>query len=365
MLRPVAKSEAIYMTLILQARLLKHLLLAMLCLVLPMPAYALPVVSEKIIFLNEDGSHYVRYDTTRTGHPSYNIWFEKARQKSPEEHLKDYLYIYPNEYQWDTSSQAKYDLLRINSGSYATLVQGKLDPENEIKRGKDGVYTFSNWDGKTRTPENHYGIWNKPDNFSQLVYAWVFPQNFNIISYQSNRPGKWVKRNNTITYYGKNVNDLVFTIKYQPRTNQVYQELAKALNKQKKIKLAQDTRGVKITVAARVLFSSGSSELTGGGKSILNSVAYPLRNRKNIKIIVEGHTDNVPISGQLAKTYKSNWELSAARSLNVLHYLAQQKVPESRLEARALGAERPIASNKTRDGRTRNRRIEIIIKDIK
>ena len=325
---------------------------------------ALPAVSEKIIFLNEDGRHYVRYDTTRTDHSSYSLWFENQEGLLPEQHLKDFLYLYPNEHQWDTTKQPGYDLMKITSGSYATLVQGELD-NTEITIGNDGVYSYTNWDGKTRTPDNHYGIWNEPDIFSQLTYAWVFPGNFNIISYRANRKGDWVKRNNTITYYGNNVNDLVFTIKYQPRSNPMYRELVKALNEQEQVKLEQDTRGVKITLATTLLFSSGSSDLSKRGKSVLRRLSDTLSKRDDIKIIVEGHSDNISIKGRLAKKYKTNWELSATRSLNVLHYFAGHGVPEAQLEVRAHGSERPIASNDTEQGRAKNRRIEIMIMSTK
>ncbi|MCW8934046.1 MAG: OmpA family protein [Gammaproteobacteria bacterium] len=319
------------------------------------------VISEKIIFLNEDGKNYVRYDTLRTGHPSYDIWFEKGQQKTPAQHLKDYLYVYPDKYRWDSKSQEKYDLLKIASGTYATLVQNKLIDNVDLKIDKDGVYTYKNWDGKTTTPENNYGIWNKPENFSQLVYAWVFPQNFNVISYKSNRPGKWVKRNNTITYYGNNVNDLVFTIKYQPRSNNLYRELVKALDELEQIQLEQNTKSVRITLAATVLFSSGSGELSQQGKRILEKVSKALVNSNNLRIIIEGHTDNIPITGKLRKKYKSNWELSSTRSLNVLHYMTEQKIPEHRLESRALGSTKPVASNKNQQDRSKNRRIEILL----
>ena len=338
----------------------KLLLLTVLNLCLLSPVMALPVVSEKIIFLNEDGKHYVRYDTTRTDHNSYDLWFKKEERQLPEQHLKDFLYLYPNEHQWDTTKQPGYDLMKINSGSYATLVQDELEP-GEINIGDDGVYTYSNWDGKTKTPDNHYGIWNDPDIFSQLTYAWVFPRNFNIISYNANRKGKWVKRNNTITYYGSDVNDLVFTIKYQPRNNPIYRELVKELNDQEQVQLEQDSRGVKITLATTLLFSSGSSELSDRGKSILRKLSNTLSRRDDIKIIIEGHSDNVSIKGKLAKKYKTNWELSASRSLNVLHYFASHSVPESQLEVRAHGSERPVASNDTEQGRAKNRRIEIMI----
>jgi len=324
-------------------------------------AIAAPVVSEKIIFLNEDGINYVRYDTTRTNHKTYDIWFKKVKDKLPEQHLKDFLYLYPNEHKWDSATHTRYDLMRVASGSYATLVQGKLLNDSEINVGSDGVYTYTNWDGKTKTPDNHFGIWNKPDVFSHLVYAWVFPNNFNIISYSANRKGDWVKRNNTITFYGKKVNDLVFTIKYQSRSNPLYKKLLKALNQQEQIQLEQDSKGVKITLAATVLFSSGKSKLSVGGKAILRTLSNALSRHKDIKIVIEGHSDNVSIKGGLAKKYKSNWELSATRSLTVLHYIAAHNVAESQLEARAHGSNQPIASNDTPQRKNKNRRIEIIV----
>jgi outer membrane protein OmpA-like peptidoglycan-associated protein len=325
---------------------------------------ALPLVSEKIFFLNEDGKHYVRYETTRTDHHSYTIWFKKDNIKQSDQHLKDFLYIYPNNHSWDTTTQPDYDLMQIDSGSYATLVQAELN-NTEINISDDGTYTYTNWDGRTLTPDNHYGLWNKPDSFSQMAYAWVFPQNFNIISYKANRKGKWVKRNNTITYYGYNVNDLVFTIKYQPRINPVYRELVKALNEQKQVQLKQESQGVKITLATTLLFSSGSSDLSEKGKLILKRLTRTLSRRNDIKIIIEGHSDNDSINGALAKKYKTNWELSAARSLNVLHYFADHNILESQLEVRAHGSVRPVALNDTDEGRAKNRRIEIMIVNTK
>ncbi|MDH5736022.1 MAG: flagellar motor protein MotB [Gammaproteobacteria bacterium] len=346
---------------------IKSLFTVALCFFLLSSVYAQEVISEKIFFLSEDGKGYVRYDTTRTNNPGYDIWFKKVKDQLPEKHLKDYLYMYPNDYKWDATSQSGYDLMKIASGSYATLIQGTLINKTEVDVGDDGVYTYSNWDGKSRMADNHYGIWNKPDNFSQLVYAWVFPQNFNIVSYVANKKGKWVKRNNTITYYGEDVNDLVFTIKYQPRSNSIYKDLLKAINQKEQEKeqilLEQNAKGVKITLAATVLFSSGSSDLSENGAAILRRLSKALSTRDDLNVVIEGHTDNVSIKGALAKKYKSNWELSAARSLTVLHYMAGNNVLESRLESRAHGSLRPIFSNETELGRSKNRRIEILVVD--
>ena len=81
------------------------------------------------------------------------------------------------------------------------------------------------------------------------------------------------------------------------------------------------------------------------------------------RIIVEGHTDSIPIRGDLKKKYASNWELSALRATAVIHILAGAGISEKRLEAHAFGVTLPIASNDTAKGRSRNRRIELLIQE--
>ncbi len=320
---------------------------------------AATVIKEKIIFLKEDGQHYLGYETIRTNYSSYDLTYLKLEGGKPEDNLKGFFYINPNEYTWDSTTKPQYDLLKFAQGSWATLVEESLD-EN-LTLNEKGTYIFGNWNGKTKTPEGHYGEWNSPDNFSQFVYVWVFPQNFDIVKYQCNREGDWVKRHNTITYYGKDVNDLVFSIKYRLKSQQTFEALAKKFVGNEHVQLKQQEKGVKVTVGATVLFPSGKSELTLEGKILLTKVIEALKERGEVGIVVEGHTNNVPIKGALVKVYPTNWELSAARSLTVLHYLAENGISESRLEARAYGSQRPIASNQTDQGKARNRRIELMI----
>jgi outer membrane protein OmpA-like peptidoglycan-associated protein len=341
------------------ARLLKYLLMSVLFSMFASSIEAATVIGEKIIFLKEDGQHGLTYYTTRTDYSNYTIWFEKEEGETVEDILKDYLYFYPNDYHWDTTSNHQYNLLKIPQGSYANLSTYELSSTV----GKDGIYTYKNWDGKTKTPEGHFGDWNTPDNFTQYVYVWVFPKKFDIVKYECNRTGEWVKRQNAIAYYGKNINDLVFTIKYRPRSQATYEILTKSLAEQEQVQLVQQKEGVKIMVGATVLFPSGSNVLTKKGRSLLEKVIYALKKRGKVGIIVEGHTDNIPIKGELSKIYPTNWELSAARALTVLHYLAKKGIPESRLESIAYGSQRPIASNKNEQGRSRNRRIELMIKE--
>ncbi|HEX9023817.1 MAG TPA: OmpA family protein, partial [Geobacteraceae bacterium] len=72
-------------------------------------------------------------------------------------------------------------------------------------------------------------------------------------------------------------------------------------------------------------------------------------------------TDNVQISGSLSRKYPTNWELSAARAINVTRYLQQQGIDPALLSAVAYGEYRPVAGNDTEEGKAKNRRIEIIL----
>ena len=141
---------------------------------------AATVIKEKIIFLKEDGQHYLGYETTRTNYSSYDLTYLKIEGGKPEDNLSGFFYINPNEYRWDSTTKPQYDLLKFAQGSWATLVEESLDENLTIN--EKGTYIFENWIGETKTPEGHYGEWNSPDNFSQFVYVWVFPQNFDIIN---------------------------------------------------------------------------------------------------------------------------------------------------------------------------------------
>lgn len=115
---------------------------------------------------------------------------------------------------------------------------------------------------------------------------------------------------------------------------------------------------IKINIAAPVLFASGKAALSPVSAEVLGPVAKVLSRLPN-DIVIEGHTDSVPIrSGD----YATNWELSAARADAVVELLAKRyAIPQERMIAAAYGEYRPVADNATAAGRARNRRIEIIV----
>ena len=110
-----------------------------------------------------------------------------------------------------------------------------------------------------------------------------------------------------------------------------------------------------------ILFDSGKAEVKKGGLEILGKVISILKDVNDKSIRIEGHTDNVQIVGVLAKRYPTNWELSAARAINVTRHLQDQGIDPGQLSAVAYGEWKPVATNDTAEGKAKNRRIEIIL----
>ena len=127
----------------------------------------------------------------------------------------------------------------------------------------------------------------------------------------------------------------------------------------KQVKVEMQDKGLVITFVSEVLFDSGKAKLRKDSFSKLDKVASVLNTTvADLNVGIEGHTDNQPIK---RSGWKSNWELSTARALSVLHYLSDKSVGEPRLAAIGYGEYKPVASNDTKEGRQANRRVEIVI----
>ena len=128
----------------------------------------------------------------------------------------------------------------------------------------------------------------------------------------------------------------------------------------KQVKLEMMEKGLVISFVADVLFDSGKAKIRSGAYAVLDKVARVLtENVPQLNVGIEGHTDNTPIK---FSNWKSNWELSSARALSVLHYLVDKKgISPDRLSAVGYGEYHPVASNDTKIGRQANRRVEIVI----
>lgn len=146
---------------------------------------------------------------------------------------------------------------------------------------------------------------------------------------------------------------------YQALTTQLQQELN---SDQAQVQQLQSQ--VKLTLVDSLLFSEGGWQINRKGEETLDKIIPTLRKVTTGRIVVEGHTDNVPIGPALRARFPSNWELSTARATDVVRYLASKGVPQNVLAAEGFGDSRPVASNATPEGRAKNRRVEIVISGI-
>ncbi len=106
------------------------------------------------------------------------------------------------------------------------------------------------------------------------------------------------------------------------------------------------------------LFKPGSAAVEAQALPLLDKLVHVVL-QSDAKVIVEGHTDNVPIHSDV---YPSNWELAGARAGAVVRALQAGGIPAFRLQGEAFADSRPRAPNATEDGRRKNRRVEILIR---
>lgn len=141
----------------------------------------------------------------------------------------------------------------------------------------------------------------------------------------------------------------------------MYEKVLKYMQDNKmeaKVQIRQESRGVVIELKENVLFESGKVDLIPESIPILKKVAGLLNKFPN-DVIVEGHTDNLPIRSGY---YQSNWELSTDRAVKVVRYFTDtEKLEGKRFTAVGCGEYKPIDTNDTNEGRKNNRRVNILI----
>lgn len=127
------------------------------------------------------------------------------------------------------------------------------------------------------------------------------------------------------------------------------------------MKVALDREGIRITIKSPILFDSGEAELRSDAAPVLDELVTILALSPNL-VVVEGHTDNVPIHNE---RFPSNWELSTARAISVARHLFERGGFEpARFAVAGYGEYHPLEPNDTPGGRQENRRVEIILKNI-
>ena len=150
-------------------------------------------------------------------------------------------------------------------------------------------------------------------------------------------------------------------IAVDPEVVKMYQEVIDFVEKNglsEEISLSMDADGVYMNVKAAILFAPGSAVITESGRPAVQKVAELISNFEN-KVVIEGHTDNIPHHDQ---KFDSNWELSAGRAIAVLRHLVEQRnIDPSRLSAVGYGEYNPLVPNDTAEQRAANRRVNIVL----
>ena len=150
------------------------------------------------------------------------------------------------------------------------------------------------------------------------------------------------------------------------RQQMIYDNLQAAFSKEQQanqVKIEMMKSGIKVNLANEILFPSGSADLNAQGIDVLKRAAAELK-KSPYQTLVAGYTDNVSISAKLKEKYPSNWELAGARSARVVRLLEEEGVPSVQLISLSFGDNHPVASNDTEEGRSKNRRIEIILRPV-
>jgi len=115
-----------------------------------------------------------------------------------------------------------------------------------------------------------------------------------------------------------------------------------------------------ILLGSGQLFKTGSSTLSAAGQQVLTDLAKSFESIEDRRIMISGHSDDVPLGAKLQAIFKDNWGLSLARALSTAEYFTDEAdITADRLSVSGLGATQPIASNDTPEGRQQNRRVEI------
>ena len=138
------------------------------------------------------------------------------------------------------------------------------------------------------------------------------------------------------------------------------------LNEQLESRLSSDEAQIqqlddrlRVTIEDSILYPEGQATLSSSGRAILDKLVPTLKSATDHRIEIEGYTDSVPVGKHLRSKYKTNWELSAARSASVVEYLQKKGIDPSRLTAAGHGQYQPSADNSTAIGRAENRRTDI------
>ncbi|CAN2041361.1 chemotaxis protein MotB [Candidatus Magnetomoraceae bacterium gMMP-15] len=145
-------------------------------------------------------------------------------------------------------------------------------------------------------------------------------------------------------------------------TKKRIEESLKVQLSNQEIKIEEMEGKLKVSFIDKILFNTGSARVNKKGREVLLHIADSIRDNKDQNIMVEGHTDDVPIGSDIINKFPTNWELSTARATAVVRFLQDKgKIEPERFCACGYSFYKPLVPNDTDEGRSQNRRIEIIL----
>ncbi len=166
----------------------------------------------------------------------------------------------------------------------------------------------------------------------------------------------------TIAEQAKRLKDLQDMIQAQKNVMlKLKNTIADALMNYKTDELSVYTKdgNVYVSLQEKLLFKSGSDVVDPKGKEALKSLAQVLNSTSDITVVIEGHTDSIPIK---TKVFKDNWDLSTARATSIVRILTKDNgFNPKRITASGKGEFHPVQTNETAEGRASNRRTEVIL----
>ena len=194
-------------------------------------------------------------------------------------------------------------------------------------------------------------------NLNNLKTRHAYVKNINVqLSENIKRMNKELNRSRSVVQLQEKVIRLLDDTKKTIETSLKDQIAAQ------EIEVIEQENQLKVVFVDKILFDSGSVNINKRGKELLLIMAEPLKANKDQNIVIDGHTDDVPLRAALMERFPSNWELSSARAAAVARYFQEEGgIDPRRLSIRGYSYYRPVALNTTEEGRRQNRRIEIIL----
>ena len=166
-------------------------------------------VTDFIRYLSEDGISYKDY--TKVDSKRKSTWHYLPKGRKPEEVFS---FTSPREYEFKALLDERYNQILFNQGSFSLIREDKMNDDDLIIN--DNRYIFQN-DYKS-SKEGYYGFCAAvKEGFKEVNYVWVFPDRFEVLSYEANVDGDWSLIDNTLSYTAQEVNNILFKIEYKIR----------------------------------------------------------------------------------------------------------------------------------------------------